>query len=56
MAVMVCYPPDIKKMVEEVRKYEGKKEKPLAIQDKEEKIRAWRREQFCLEREIMLNS
>ncbi|MBS5595110.1 MAG: hypothetical protein E6Z06_07525 [Clostridiales bacterium] len=57
MAVMVCYPPDIKKMVEEVRKYEGKKEeKPLAIQEKEEKIRAWRREQFRLEREIMLNS
>lgn len=46
MAVIVCYPPDIKKMVEEVRKYEGK----------EEKIRAWRREQFRLEREIMLNS
>ena len=57
MAVMVCYPPNIKKMVEEVRKYEGKKEeKPLAIQEKEEKIRAWRREQFRLEREIMLNS
>ncbi|MFM9413196.1 hypothetical protein ACKQTC_02275 [Peptococcus simiae] len=56
MAVMVCYPPDIKKMVEEVRKYEDKEEKPLAIHEKEEKIRAWHREQSRLEEEIILQS
>lgn len=55
MAVMVYYPPDIKAMIEEVRKYKGKENKPLAVREMEKKIQAWQREQFRLDKELMCN-